>query len=119
MSTDTVTVTVRLPRDTCRMLDRIAAVAGVSPETVIKVALAGRVVAEEQQPALTPWFDRYTKPARPGVYEREMRIDNFSYWDGARWSMSAQHPITAFMNRRMKSQLQAVRWRGLAAEPTP
>lgn len=119
MSADSVTFTVNLPRDTYRTIYRIAAMAGVSPEAVIKVAMARRVVVEEQQPALTPWFAATTMPARPGVYQRRLPERSFGHWDGTRWGMCAASPYAAFRVRNHESLIQRAGWRGLAEEPTP
>lgn len=65
---------------------------------------------------VTPWFSAGTPPARPGVYERQVRLAPYSYWDGARWGMSSQTIITAMLNRRLESLTQDARWRGLLLE---
>lgn len=67
--------------------------------------------------AVTAWFPADLTPARPGVYERQVNLAPFSYWDGARWGMSSQTAINALLNRRFLSNWQDARWRGLAAPP--
>lgn len=76
---------------------------------------------------VTPWFDGSVKPARPGVYEREMRIvrDDGTVstwaaappaaWDGSKWvrgdgSVSAYQP--------WEDDGADFRWRGLARDPS-
>lgn len=65
---------------------------------------------------VTGWFSAHTRPARPGVYERQVRLAPFSYWDGRYWGMSSQSPETAWLNRSQPSLRQLARWRGLAEE---
>jgi hypothetical protein len=69
--------------------------------------------------AVTPWLEPTAKPARPGVYERQVRLAPFSYWNGSRWGMSSQTPANAWRNRAAESLRQDARWRGLAEEPKP
>jgi hypothetical protein len=69
--------------------------------------------------AVTAWFEPTAQPARPGVYERQVRLAPYSYWDGLAWGMSSQTPATAARNRRVESLRQDARWRGLAAGGRP
>ena len=67
----------------------------------------------------TPWFEGDVRPFQTGVYERQIRLAPYSYWNGAYWGMSSQTVETAALNKRQCSLNQDVRWRGLAQEPTP
>lgn len=66
---------------------------------------------------LTPWYQTYQKPARPGYYDTVLPHQNESYamvlyWDGERWRASEHSPQwdqTPFYPAR--------HWRGLAANP--
>lgn len=69
--------------------------------------------------AVTPWFEPGTRPARPGVYERQVRLAPYSYWNGRWWSLSSQTAETAWLNRGLESLRQDARWRGLAAVEAP
>lgn len=69
--------------------------------------------------AVTAWFEPGTKPARPGVYERQVRLAPYSYWNGLVWGMSSQTPANAMRNRHIESLRQEARWRGLAQEVRP
>ncbi|MEY5100810.1 MAG: hypothetical protein RJA36_3529 [Pseudomonadota bacterium] len=66
--------------------------------------------------AVTAWFEPGTKPARPGVYERQVHLAPYSYWNGLVWGMSSQTPARALFNRHVESLHQDARWRGLAQE---
>jgi hypothetical protein len=63
--------------------------------------------------AVTPWFEPGTKPARPGVYERQVRLAPYSYWNGLVWGMSSETPANALRNRHIESLRQEARWRGV------
>lgn len=67
---------------------------------------------------LTPWFPGYVKPARMGVYERQIegRIV-FSYWDGGYWGPSQYDKDEAYYFRGLHSWFQTHPWRGLAEQP--
>lgn len=64
---------------------------------------------------MTAWFPGAVAPVRRGVYERQVRLAPYSYWDGRRWGMSSQSAENAWRNRCMPSAWQGARWRGLAA----
>ena len=120
MASNNVVVEVKLPADTCRALARIAAMAGVPPEDVIKVALAARVAAESP---LTPWFASWAKPDLPGVYQRA-RLHSiqsgeigYSFWDGKSWGLISRTPVLAVKRRRLTSMFLDAYWRGLAEDP--
>ena len=54
MANGNITVEVRLPRETMEAVLRIAKTAGVSPASVIKVAMALQVLKFEQEQAAPP-----------------------------------------------------------------
>ncbi len=62
---------------------------------------------------LTDWFPATTRPASPGVYERQVRLAPYSYWDGEQWNMSAQTPRRAAAFFGCASLKQDASWRGL------
>lgn len=54
MASGNITVEVRLPRETMEAVLRIAKTAGVSPASVIKVAMALQVLKFQQEQAAPP-----------------------------------------------------------------
>lgn len=66
--------------------------------------------------AVTAWLEPTMPPARPGVYERQVRLAPYSYWNGLVWGMSSQTPANAVRNRHIESLRQDARWRGLAQQ---
>jgi len=67
--------------------------------------------------AVTPWFAWPTVPLWPGVYERNLPLAPYSYWNGTHWCHSAQTPQRAERFQLIKSNTQDGLWRGLAEEP--
>lgn len=65
---------------------------------------------------LTPWFDGSEKPARPGVYERDLAY-GYAKWTGHQWLRT--RPTVAEAEAQFEASLfqGAARWRGLARPP--
>lgn len=67
---------------------------------------------------VTEWFPGDVKPARKGVYERELNAANrFSYWNGEKWMSSGFTPAEAMRHYGLVSDWQFKGWRGLASDP--
>lgn len=70
------------------------------------------------KPKLTPWFPYFTPPVRAGVYERDVLLAGYSYYDGENWKTWSPSPKEAYESRSISSEYQSdFRWRGLAEEP--
>ena len=66
---------------------------------------------------LTPWFPGSRKPAREGVYIRDMPGGAlYAMWDGAYW-LAASTTLAVAAQSRLMSINQRRRWRGLADQP--
>ena len=66
---------------------------------------------------VTRWFDgATTAPGQIGVFERQLPLAPYSYWNGAQWGHSAQTPARAVRFQHIKSIVQDADWRGLAEE---
>lgn len=75
---------------------------------------------EDQQIAVTHWFEGTEYPVRPGVYQRQYTYGKtpsvqYCYWDGRNWSMgehtaeqAAEHEIAFNPSPR-----QHLSWRGV------
>lgn len=70
----------------------------------------------EEESGVTPWFPFDTKPARPGVYQRDMRsgagVIRFAYWSGRCWYTSMA-TVTSAASNHFPSRVRHVPWRGL------
>ena len=71
---------------------------------------------------LTEWFDGSVKPARPGVYQKDIAGVAYAYWNGNFWGMftgssSFYTPRDALKGANSRSIDQTARWRGLAEDP--
>jgi len=66
----------------------------------------------------TTWFNRTTKPLRPGVYERRYWGGTvmFSEWTGYNWLFADVTPKRAA--RRSDVSGMRLPWRGLAQDPS-
>lgn len=70
---------------------------------------------------VTPWFSADSKPARPGVYQRNFGFlasesPVFSYWDGRNWYWWGETPVAAqgnFLNGSFSMCQAGFGWRGL------
>lgn len=69
--------------------------------------------------ARTPWFDSGVKPARRGVYERDIGTIGirWSYWNGKFWGGFANIFSHAVQNRYSETGHPDARWRGLSRKP--
>jgi hypothetical protein len=69
---------------------------------------------------LTPWFPGDVKPARVGVYEKDLDdgVFKFSLWDGRKWRF-CRESVGSALRQRERSAWQWANWRGLASEPKP
>jgi hypothetical protein len=75
----------------------------------------------------TPWFPQTVRPARPGVYQREMDyyINGIGYakWDGRQWFPCCGDPRMADETAKWREpsgyqdEDEGIRWRGLASAP--
>jgi hypothetical protein len=70
------------------------------------------------KPILTPWFQTYQTPARPGYYDTVLphqyeRDAMVLYWDGTGWKASEHSPRDPYNNTFWRTR----HWRGLAANP--
>lgn len=67
----------------------------------------------------TGWYDGDQRPARPGVYQRQMpHTDGFlmwAHWNGKRWGLSKLVPRLA-VEGKVRSKHQRLPWRGLTEE---
>ena len=60
------------------------------------------------------WFPGHMKPARPGVYERNL-VYQYSYWDGLQWHLGGN--LYDHLYSTPPSWNQSASWRGLASDP--
>lgn len=69
---------------------------------------------------MTPWFDKYTRPARVGVYQTRFNVSDrylcFNYWNGERWSMCSFSKKGALLLRSIPTCIQHIEWRGFTKE---
>lgn len=73
----------------------------------------------KKKPELTPWFDGYVKPVRPGVYERKypgFRGRSFNRWCGRMWFFVGES-IEEASDEVAYSPARHLPWRGLAQDP--
>lgn len=71
-------------------------------------------------PRLTDWYPPSIKPARVGVYQRDMRgtgNGQYSHWDGMFWGGWGGSIEIAARNAGGISSVQDANWRGLAKKP--
>lgn len=73
-------------------------------------------------PKLSQWFGPETKPALPGVYQRnyggkEQLGIVYSYFDGKQWGIFGWTPQDAEFQKWAKSTYNGFKWRGLASNP--
>ncbi len=68
---------------------------------------------------VTHWFEGTVKPARRGVYQREVWGEvRYARWDGQKWHLSWATLRQAANYDRGVTGLQVMaRWRGLAENP--
>lgn len=63
----------------------------------------------------SPWLPGEEKPARKGVYQRDINGSIiFSRWDGTWWRVGGPTVKAADKMRLAKSSMQCQSWRGLA-----
>ena len=75
--------------------------------------------APEDEPGVTPWFVNGETPARPGVYQRDIRegagLIRYARWTGHCWRRSASTPELATTTPLLSvsSIRYVLPWRGL------
>lgn len=75
---------------------------------------------EDQQIAVTPWFQGTEFPVRVGVYQRQYTYGKtpsvqYCYWNGKGWAMG-EHTVEQAMRHReafMVAPRQYLPWRGV------
>lgn len=76
--------------------------------------------APPPKPGETAWIGGAVLPVQIGVYRRLSLagLTNFSYFDGAHWLWTQQHPVAAVrMPSTQRSLSQLLPWCGLLAPP--
>ena len=75
---------------------------------------------EDQQIAVTHWFEGTEYPVRPGVYQRQYTYGKtpsvqFCYWDGDNWAMGEFTVEQAMRHKEafMQAPRQQLPWRGV------
>ena len=78
---------------------------------------------EDQQTAVTPWFQGTEYPVRPGVYQRQYNYGKtpsvqYCFWNGKGWAMG-EHTVGQAMRHKdafMVAPRQQLPWRGVLSE---
>jgi hypothetical protein len=69
---------------------------------------------------MTPWFNKYTRPHRVGVYETRIdEIDkrpHFNHWNGLFWERTTPHQNREQWSIGVATKVQHIEWRGFTKE---